>query len=98
MNRVVVIAKIKIKEEFYLDVYKELLLIYKHTHENDEGCIQYDLHNDLDDKHTFIFVETWENKTYLDEHMKQKHFLNFIKEISSKIESLEVNKLLKIDI
>lgn len=98
MNRVVVVAKIKIKEEFYLDVYKELLLIYKGTHDNDEGCIQYDLHNDLEDKHTFIFVETWENEVYLEEHMKQKHFLNFVKEVSSKIDILEVNKLIKIEI
>lgn len=98
MNKVVVVAKIKIKEEFYLDVYEQLLLVYRDTHANDDGCIQYDLHNDVEDKHTFIFVETWENELCLEEHMKTEHFLNFVKKVSDKIELLEVNKLIKLEI
>lgn len=98
MNRVVVVAKVRIKEEFYLDVYEELLLIYRDTHANDEGCIQYDLHSDIDDKHTFVFVETWENEIYLEEHMQTEHFLKFVKKASDKLELLEVNKLIKIEV
>ncbi|NQY20689.1 MAG: antibiotic biosynthesis monooxygenase [Campylobacteraceae bacterium] len=98
MSQVVVVAKIKIKEEFYLEVYKELLLVYKYTLANDEGCLQYDLHNDIDDKHTFAFVETWENQDALDAHAKTDHFMDFVKSISDKIEDLKINRLIKIEI
>ena len=98
MSQVVVVAKVKIKEEFYLDVYEELLKVYKYTHANDEGCIQYDLHSDEDDKYSFVFVETWENQEALDAHMQTEHFLKFVRKAAEKLELLEVKRLVKINI
>ena len=97
MSKIVITAKVKIKEEFYLDVYEQLLLLYKHSIEED-GCIQFDLHNDVDDKNTFVFVETWVNQEALDNHTKSEHFISYIKKVSEKIEDLKINRLIKIEI
>jgi quinol monooxygenase YgiN len=94
----IIVANIKVKEEFTQEIYKELLKIHQATHANDKGCIQYDLHRSIDDKNSFTFIETWETGLDLDEHMKQEHFLSFVKNAEGKLESLEINKLIKEDI
>jgi len=41
----------------------------------DRGFIQYDLHRDLNDPRTFTFIERWESREALDEHLKAPHIL-----------------------
>lgn len=98
MKKIVIIAKIKIKEEFVEELYTELLKLHKQTHKNDEGCIYYELHKDLEDKTSFTFVETWENAELLDAHMQKEHFLSFVKKSEDKLDNLEINKLEKIEL
>ncbi len=69
MSKVVIVAKIKIKEEFKDEILDELKELHKSTHAFDSGCLQYDLHKDLEDSNSFTFVETWENQELLDAHM-----------------------------
>ena len=96
MSKIVIVAKLKIKEQFKDEVYTELLALHKSTHELDEGCIQYDLHKDLEDSNSFTFVETWENQELLDAHMTKEHFLAFVKKVENKLENLEISKLEKL--
>ena len=98
MKNIVIVAKIKVKEEFRNEVYNELLKLHESTHKNDKGCIQYDLHKDLGDENSFTFVETWENAEFLSLHEQKEHFKSFVLKIENKIENLEINKLEKIDI
>jgi quinol monooxygenase YgiN len=98
MSKVNVVAKFTIKEEVFDYVYKELEILYIATHKYDEGCIQYDLHRDLEDKFTFTFVETWESMECLVEHEKKEHFINFIKNVADKIENLSIDKIEKLEI
>lgn len=44
---------------------------------NDPGFIQYDLHRDLDDPSTFVFVERWISRELLDQHLKTPHIQAF---------------------
>lgn len=69
LSRIVVVAKFEIKEEFTNEIYPLLVNLHKSTHKNDAGCIQYDLHKDLENKNSFTFIETWENADLLDTHM-----------------------------
>jgi len=41
------------------------------------ACVQYDLHQNIDDSNIFIFHEIWKNKEGLDLHNKQSYLLNF---------------------
>lgn len=98
MKNIVIVAKIKIKEEFVDTLYQELVELHKATHKNDEGCIQYELHKDLEDKNSFTFVETWQNAQLLDAHMQKEHFLTFVKNAEDKLDALEISKLEKIEL
>lgn len=98
MEKIVIIAKIKIKEEFANEVRRELVFLHKKTHENDEGCLQYDVHKDYEEENTYVFLETWENEKFLDEHMKKEHFISFVQNVEGKLDSLEINKLEKLEI
>ena len=96
MEEIVIVANIKVKEEFKDEVYSELIKLYKSNTKYDEGCIQYELHKDLSDKNSFSFVETWENPEFFSFYMsKKKHFKTFVAKIENKIENLTISKLEK---
>ena len=96
MSKIVIVAKLRIKEEFRDEVYRELLSLQKNTNELDKGCIQYELHKDLEDVNSFTFIETWESTEFLEAHMNKAHFTSFSKIIENKLESFEVSKLEKL--
>ena len=96
MSNVVIVAKVKIKKEFKEEVYTNLVELHKSTHTLDIGCLQYDLHKDLDDENSFVFIETWENQNLLDSHMSTEHFLTFVKKVEDKLENLDITKLEKL--
>lgn len=96
MNNIIVVASITVKSEYKEEVYNELLKLHTATHKFDAGCIQYDLHTDLENKNSFTFVETWENKQALIDHENKEHFISFVAAIENKIEDLQINKLDKI--
>lgn len=93
---IIVVAKLKIKEQFLDEVYEELVKLHKSTHKFDEGCLQYDLHQDFEDKSKFTFIETWENAELLSAHEKKEHFLSFVKSVEGKLEDLQIDKLERI--
>ena len=98
MSNIIIVANIKIKEKFRDEIYPLLVELHRQTHKNDEGCIQYDLHKNLEDNNSFTFIETWKNTEVLDKHMEKEHFLSFVKSIENKLVSLEINKLQKEEI
>lgn len=97
MKNIVIVATVKVKDVFKDEVYSELLKLHEATHKHDEGCIQYDLHKNLDDENSFTFVETWENEEFLSAHEKKEHFITFVSKIENKIDGLTINKLEKVD-
>lgn len=90
-----VIAKIIVKKEYMVEVYNEFVSLHKLTHELDEGCIQYDLTQDLENEQTFIFVELWKDAKSLDAHMEKEHFTNFLQNVDGKLELVDINKTIK---
>ena len=41
------------------------------------GCLQYDLHRDLENPRVFLFYENWETKPHWEAHMKTPHLAAF---------------------
>ena len=39
----------------------------------EEGCLRYDLHVDLDDPTKFTFIEEWESREALNKHGQSEH-------------------------
>ncbi len=56
---------------------KELLLTLVEPSRSDEGCINYELHQAINDPALFIFYETWQSKEHLDKHAATSHVQYF---------------------
>ncbi len=72
-KNVTVVATIKVKEEMVDDVKNELESLVTSTVQ-EEGCINYNLHQSIDDSALFIMYENWESRDALDMHMASPHF------------------------
>ena len=56
---------------------KELLLSLLEPSRSDEGCINYELHQAINDPALFIFYEIWQSKELLDKHSVTPHVQHF---------------------
>lgn len=91
-----VVALMKFKENHLFDAIELLKKLVSETRK-EEGCMQYDLMEDKDNKGQFFIVELWENEEYLHKHSRQEHLLEFRKNAISMMESqTEVYRGMKI--
>ena len=95
---IVVVANIKVKEEFLHLVYEALVKLHKMTNEKDKGCISYNLHKDLTKENSYTFIEIWENDEALNQHTQKEYFQEFTHFIDGKVEQMSVQKLEHIDL
>ncbi len=65
-----VVAQIKAKPGKETQVRQELLALVAPSR-NDAGCLNYDLHQALDNPALFLFHENWTSKAHLDEHLQK---------------------------
>lgn len=71
-----VIARIKAKPGKEQDLKAALELLIPPTLE-EEGCLNYDLHEGKDDPQLFVFYENWANKELHARHMRSPHLEDF---------------------
>lgn len=62
----------KIKE--IIELYKELVEMTR----KEEGCIKYELYKDEDDFTIMTMIEEWENREFLDQHLRSEHFTRIV--------------------
>ena len=62
----------------------------------EDGCIQYDLHEDLTDSGHFIFYEQWETKEHLQAHFQSPHAMALGEKAGDLVKSLKVSQLKKL--
>ena len=55
----------------------------------EEGCLAYELYQDVNEETVFSFIEEWKDVESLNNHLDSKHF----KEIFPKIEKLSSKKM-----
>jgi quinol monooxygenase YgiN len=71
-KQITVIARLKAKPE-KTEELKELALSLLEPTRAESGCINYDLHRDLEDPTVFYFYENWSCQADLDAHFKTPH-------------------------
>ncbi|WP_136480809.1 putative quinol monooxygenase [Cognatitamlana onchidii] len=91
-QQLTVIAKIIAKPE-KLELVKTELLKLIHTTRQEAGCINYDLHQDNQNKTHFLFYENWENRQLWQAHMKTKHIADYSKATEGAIENFELQEM-----
>ena len=71
-NSLTVTAQIKAKAGMEAQVRQELLSLIGPSR-NDPGCVNYDLHQAVDNPALFLFHENWTSQALLDQHLQQAH-------------------------
>lgn len=75
----------KAKSEFTSEIKTALENLVIET-KKEQACIQYDLHQGIDDANTFVFYEIWEDQAGLDLHNKQPHIQEFVAMAAEKLQ------------
>ena len=91
-QKLTIVARILAKEEFRDDVKAELLKLIDVTRA-EEGCINYDLHQDNENPNQFLFFENWENRDLWQVHMNNPHLAEYLKATEGKVEEFIVNEM-----
>jgi quinol monooxygenase YgiN len=94
-NKLTVVATVVAKQECVEAVKAELLKLVAPTR-LEAGCLEYTLHQDIDDPCLFIFYETWENEAALADHMNSPHFRAYINAVEGMIAEKAVRRMSEI--
>lgn len=62
----------------------------------EEGCISYELFQDLNDQRAIIIIEEWESEEALNKHMASEHFTRIVPQLNELREKSELNKCKKV--
>jgi len=87
-----VVATIVAKADFKTKVTEALLEVIEPSRQ-EVGCLQYELHQDLDNDRTFVFYERWASEDALNQHNKTTHFQTFAKSLEGKLDELTIRRL-----
>jgi len=92
MEKLTIIANIYAKSDSIDKVKAELLKLIDLTRA-EEGCLQYDLHQDNENLAHFTFYEKWENRDLWQKHMNNDHLKNYMKATEGAIEKFTLNEM-----
>lgn len=90
-----IVARILAKEEKRELVKRELIKLIRPTRA-EEGCINYDLHQDEQNPNLFLFYENWENRTLWQKHMNNTHLVAYVKATEGAVEEFVVHEMTQI--
>lgn len=91
-KQLTIVARILAKEEKRALVKAELIKLIDITRK-EEGCINYDLHQDNEDQNLFIFYENWASWDLWQKHMNNAHLADYVKATYGAIEEFTLNEM-----
>src|SRR5205085_8800020 len=77
-EQIVLIARLKVKADGVERVKSAALAIVPPSR-REAGCINYDIHQSIEDDTVFFWHETWVNKAAIDQHFDTDFFNEFFK-------------------
>ena len=92
MAQLTIVAQIWAKPEKRELVKTELLKLIETTRA-EEGCIDYDLHQDNDNENLFLFYENWVTRELWQKHMENTHITNFKKATEGAVERINLYEM-----
>lgn len=95
MAKLTIVANIKTKTDKVELVKAELLKLIDITRA-EEGCINYDLHQDNENPTHFLFYENWESRELWQSHMGNKHLQDYMKATEGAVEDFTLNEMSQI--
>ncbi len=92
MTKLTIVAHIKAKPEKAGLVLSELQKLVPITRK-EEGCIQYDLHQDNENPAHFLFYENWESRGLWQAHMNAPHLAEYMHNTDGAVEEFTLNEM-----
>jgi len=89
MTQLTVVAKIKAKSGSEAALHQELLQLIPPTL-SESGCLNYDLHQSIEDSTLFLFYENWASKSLWEQHLASEHMKAFQKNAEGLIETFDI--------
>ncbi|TWT54024.1 putative monooxygenase [Rubripirellula amarantea] len=92
MAKLTIVANIKVKPDHINAVKAELEKLIPITRD-EEGCLQYDLHQDNENPSHFMFYENWESRERWQTHMNNQHLKDYMAATDGMVEELTLNEM-----
>ncbi len=93
-ENIVLIARLKVKADKVEEAKAAGLAIVANSRA-EAGCINYDIHQSIEDETLFFWHETWANKAALDEHFETpffKEFFGIVEQIAAESPQIYLTK------
>ena len=95
MTKLTIVANIKANED-KIDLVKSELLKLIDITRAEEGCINYDLHQDNDNPAHFVFYENWESRELWQVHMSNQHLADYMAATAGAVAEFTLNEMIPI--
>ncbi len=92
MAKLTIVANITAKTD-KIDLVKAELEKLIDITRAEEGCKQYDLHQDNDNPAHFLFYENWESRKLWQTHMSAQHLQDYMAATDGAVEDFTVNEM-----
>ncbi len=90
-----IIANIVAKDD-HIELVKTELVKLINTTRAEEGCINYDLHQDNENPTHFTFYENWSSRELWQTHMANDHLADYMAATEGCVASFTLNEMTKI--
>ncbi len=91
-QKLTIVAKIVAKLDKTELVKTELIKLIAIT-KKEEGCINYDLHQDNENKNIFLFYENWESRELWQKHMNNTHIAAYAKATEGAVDTFTLHEM-----
>ena len=95
MTKLTIVAKIIAKPD-HIDLVKAELLKLIDITRAEQGCINYDLHQDNDNPAHFMFYENWETRELWQTHMGNQHLTDYMAATDGAVDDFILNEMTQI--
>jgi len=95
MTKLTIVANIVTKNDNIELVKAELLKLIDITRA-EEGCVNYDLHQDNENPAHFTFYENWVSRELWQSHMANTHLAEYMTATEGAVESFILNEMTQI--
>lgn len=96
MQTLTVVAKIVAKKDCIESLKHELIRLVAPTRQ-EEGCLEYRLHQDYENPAIFLFYENWTDAGCLEKHMNTERFKAYLMATEDLVEQKSVHRLIPIE-
>ncbi len=92
MRKLTIVANIHVNPD-QIDLVKAELEKLVPITRAEEGCIQYDLHQDNDNPAHFMFYENWESRALWQTHMNAPHLAAYMEATDGAVAEFILNEM-----